>query len=32
MQYVFYLLELIGNTEFNPGPKPDSSQNFSICH
>ena len=32
MRYAFHLLELIGDTEFNPGPKPDSSQSFSICH
>ena len=30
--YFFHLLELSGDVEFNPGPKPDSSQNFSICH
>ena len=30
--YFFRLLELSGDIEFNPGPKPDSSQNFSICH
>ena len=30
--YFFRLLELIGDIEFNPGPKPDSSQSFSICH
>ena len=28
----FRLLELSGDVEFNPGPKPDSSQSFSICH
>ena len=30
--YLFRLLELSGDIEFNPGPKPDSSQSFSICH
>ena len=30
--YFFRLLELSGDIEFNPGPKPDSSQSFSICH
>ena len=30
--YFFLLLELSGDVEFNPGPKPDSSQSFSICH
>ena len=28
--YFFRLLELSGDIEFNPGPKPDSSQSFSI--
>ena len=30
--YFFRLLELGGGKEFNSGPKPDSSQSFSICH
>ena len=30
--YFFRLLELNGDIEFNQGPKPDSSQSFSICH
>ena len=30
--YFSRLLELSGDIEFNPGPKPDSSQSFSICH
>ena len=30
--YFFRLLELSGDIEFSPGPKPDSSQSFSICH
>ena len=30
--YFFCLLGLSGDIEFNPGPKPDSSQSFSICH
>ena len=30
--YFFHLLELSGDVEFNPGPNPDSSQSFSICH
>ena len=30
--YFFRLLELSGDTEFNPGPKPDSSRDFSIFH
>ena len=30
--YFFCLLELNGVKEFNPGPKPDSSQSFSISH
>ena len=30
--YFFRLLELNGDIEFNPGPKPDSIQSFSICH
>ena len=30
--YFFSLLELTGDIELNPGPKSDSSQNFSICH
>ena len=30
--YLFRLLELSGNIELNPGPKPDSRQSFSICH
>ena len=30
--YFFRLLELSGDIEFNPGPKPDSSPSFSICH
>ena len=29
--YFFRLLELSGDVEFIPGPKPDSSQSFSIC-
>ena len=29
--YFFRLLELSGDIEFNTGPKPDSSQSFSIC-
>ena len=29
--YIFRLLELSGDIEFNPGSKPDSSQSFSIC-
>ena len=32
LQYFFRLLELSGDIEFNPEPKPDSSQSFSICH
>ena len=28
----FRLLDLSGDTQLNPGPKPDSSQSFSICH
>ena len=28
----FRLLELSGDVELNPGPNPDSSQSFSICH
>ena len=30
--YFFRLLELSGDIEFNPGPKPDSSRSFSICN
>ena len=30
--YFFRLLELSDDIEFIPGPKPDSSQSFSICH
>ena len=30
--YFFRLLELNGYIEFDPGPKPDPSQNFPICH
>ena len=30
--YFFRSLELSGDIEFNLGPKPDSSQSFSICH
>ena len=30
--YFFRLLELSGDIEFNPGPKPDASQSFSTCH
>ena len=30
--YFFSLLEFTGDIELNPGPKSDSSQNFSICH
>ena len=30
--YFFHLLELSGDIEFNPRPKPDSSQSFSVCH
>ena len=30
--YFFRLLELSGDVEFSPVPKPDSSQSFSICH
>ena len=30
--YFFRLLELSDDIEFNPGPKPDSSQSFSICY
>ena len=30
--YFFCLFELSGDVEFNPGPKTDSSQSFSICH
>ena len=30
--YFLRLLELSGDVKFNPGPKPDSSQSFSICH
>ena len=30
--YLFRLLELSGDIEFNPGCKPDSSHSFSICH
>ena len=29
--YFFRLLEFRGDTEFNPGPKSDSSQSFSVC-
>ena len=29
--YFLRLLELGGDIDFNPGPKPDSSKNFSIC-
>ena len=32
LRYFFRLLELISDRELNPGPKPDSSQSFSICH
>ena len=32
LSYFFRLLELSGDVEFNPGPKPDSIQSFSICH
>ena len=28
----FDLLMLCGDVESNPGPRPNSSQNFSICH
>ena len=30
--YFFRLLELSGDIEFHPGPKPDYSQSFLICH
>ena len=30
--YFFRLLELSGDVEFNPGPKPDSSQSFPNCN
>ena len=30
--YFFCLLELSGDIELNPGPKPDSTQSFLICH
>ena len=30
--YFFRLLELSGDIKFNPGPKPGSSQSFSVCH
>ena len=30
--YFLCLLEPSGDVEFNPGPKPDSSQGNSICH
>ena len=30
--YFFHLLELSGDIELNPGPNPDFSQSFSICH
>ena len=30
--HFFCLLEPSGDVEFNLGPKPDSSQRFSICH
>ena len=30
--YFFRFLELSGDVELNPGPKPDLSQSFSICH
>ena len=30
--YFFRLLELSRDIEFNPGPKPDSTQSFLICH
>ena len=30
--YFFRSLELSGDVEFNPGPKPNSNQSFAICH
>ena len=30
--YQFRLVKLSGDIERNPGPKPSSSKNFSICH
>ena len=30
--YFFCLLDVSSVIELNPGPNPDSSQSFSICH